>query len=55
MFSLLHSEKDAPGADSSTQPVALPFQEFDIAAVRVGSHGLKRSVDAPEIISRRFF
>jgi hypothetical protein len=54
MFSLLYSEKDAPGADPSTQLVALPFQEFDVAAVRVSSYCLKRSVDAPEIISRRF-
>jgi len=55
MFPLLYSEKDAPGTDSSAQPAALSFQKFNVAAVRVGTHCLKRSVDAPEIIARRFF
>jgi len=54
MFALLHPEKDAPRANPSAQAPVLALQKLDITAVRISAHRLKRSVDAPEIIARRF-
>jgi hypothetical protein len=54
MFALLHPEKDTPSANPSAQVPALALQKPDITAVRISAHCLKRSVEAPEIIARRF-
>jgi hypothetical protein len=54
MFALLRPEKDAPSANPPAQAPALALQKLDITAIRISTHCLKRSVDAPEIIARRF-